>query len=153
VTEVGLGAGQVPRRFERHVSPGRQVELGTGSVDGTIGGELHGHKFSSVRLEQRPYGNPVLEAGPGAIFDPTLRTPESKLHVTVRARQPCRLAVRRRDSAGERESSRRRRTTNGAAGRTSAPNLEDAERATALPPGICPPSPDYARTSSTGTRA
>ena len=98
-------------------------------------------------------GNPVLEAGPGAIFDPTLRTPESKLHVTVRARPPCRLAVRRRDSAGERESSRRRRTTNGAAGRTSAPNLEDAERATALPPGICPPSPDYARTSSTGTRA
>ena len=38
-------------------------------------------------------GNPVLEAGPGAIFDPTLRTPESKLHVTVRARprvgSPC----------------------------------------------------------------
>jgi len=97
VTEVGLGAGQVPRRFERHVSPGRQVELGTGSVDGTIGGELHGHTFSSVRLEQRPYGNPVLEAGPGAIFDPTLRTPESKLHVTVRARTPCRLAVLRRD--------------------------------------------------------
>jgi len=42
-------------------------------------------------------GNPVLEAGPGAIFDPTLRTPESKLHVTVRARTPCRLAVLRRD--------------------------------------------------------
>jgi len=43
------------------------------------------------------HGNPVLEAGPGAIFDPTLRTPESKLHVTVRARTPCRLAVLRRD--------------------------------------------------------
>ena len=92
-TEVGVGAGQVPRRFERHVSPGRQVELGTGTVDGTVGGQLHGHTVSSVRLEQRPYGNPVLEAGPGAIFDPTLRTPESKLHVTVRARprvgSPC----------------------------------------------------------------
>jgi hypothetical protein len=42
-------------------------------------------------------GNPVLEAGPGAIFDPSLRTPESKQRVTVRARTPCRLAVLRRD--------------------------------------------------------
>jgi len=42
-------------------------------------------------------GRPVLEAGPGAIFDPSLRTPESKRHVTVRARTPCRLAVLRRD--------------------------------------------------------
>ena len=67
--------------------------MGTGSLDG----ELHGRTFSSLRLEPRPDGNPVLEAGPGAIFDPTLRTPESKLHVTVRARTPCRLAVLRRD--------------------------------------------------------
>lgn len=42
-------------------------------------------------------GDPVLEAGPGAIFDPTLRTPESNQHVTVRARTPCRLAVLPRD--------------------------------------------------------
>ena len=42
-------------------------------------------------------GNPVVEAGPGAIFDPSLRTPESKLHVTVRARTPRRLGVLRRD--------------------------------------------------------
>jgi hypothetical protein len=38
-------------------------------------------------------GNPVSEVGPGAIFDPTLRSPESKQHVSVRARTPCRLAV------------------------------------------------------------
>ena len=36
---------------------------------------------------------PVLEAGPGAIFDPTMRTPYSKEHVTVRAATPCRLAI------------------------------------------------------------
>ena len=41
-TEVRIGSGQVPRRFERHVAPGRQVELGPGSLDGTLGGELHG---------------------------------------------------------------------------------------------------------------
>ena len=75
------------------MSQGGQVELGRGSLDG----ELHGRTFSSLLLEPRPYGNPVLEAGPGAVFDPTLRTPESKLHVTVRARTPCRLAVLRRD--------------------------------------------------------
>jgi CRP-like cAMP-binding protein len=36
---------------------------------------------------------PAAEAGPGAIFDPALRTQDSKEHVTVRARTPCRLAV------------------------------------------------------------
>ena len=41
-TEVRIGSGQVPRRFERHVAPGRQVKLGPGSLDGTLGGELHG---------------------------------------------------------------------------------------------------------------
>jgi hypothetical protein len=40
---------------------------------------------------------PAAEAGPGAIFDPTMRTEQSKNHVTVRARTPCRLAVLRRD--------------------------------------------------------
>ena len=36
---------------------------------------------------------PAAEAGPGAIFDPVLRSQESKDHVTVRAQTPCRLAV------------------------------------------------------------
>jgi hypothetical protein len=36
---------------------------------------------------------PAAEAGPGAIFDPALRTQDSKDHVTVRAQTPCRLAV------------------------------------------------------------
>jgi hypothetical protein len=36
---------------------------------------------------------PVLEAGPGAIFDPSARTPYSQQHVTVRATTACRLAV------------------------------------------------------------
>jgi hypothetical protein len=40
---------------------------------------------------------PAVEAGPGAIFDAALRTPESKEHVTVRAQTPCRLAVLPRD--------------------------------------------------------
>jgi hypothetical protein len=38
-------------------------------------------------------GEPAAEAGPGAIFDPALRTPQSKAHVTLRAQTPCRLAV------------------------------------------------------------
>jgi hypothetical protein len=36
---------------------------------------------------------PVLEAGPGAIFDPSARTSYSRQHVTVRATTACRLAV------------------------------------------------------------
>lgn len=40
---------------------------------------------------------PAAEAGPGAIFDPALRTPQSKEHVTVRAQTPCRLAVLQRE--------------------------------------------------------
>jgi hypothetical protein len=36
---------------------------------------------------------PAVEAGPGAIFDPVLRTEQSKEHVAVRAQTPCRLAV------------------------------------------------------------
>jgi hypothetical protein len=36
---------------------------------------------------------PVLEAGPGAIFDPSARTAYSKQHITVRAATACRLAV------------------------------------------------------------
>jgi hypothetical protein len=40
---------------------------------------------------------PVLEAGPGAIFDPAMRAPYSKQHVTVRAAARCRLAVLPRD--------------------------------------------------------
>ena len=42
-------------------------------------------------------GQPATEVGPGAIFDPTLRTAESKAHVTVRANTPCQLAVVPRD--------------------------------------------------------
>ena len=38
-------------------------------------------------------GRPALDAGPGAIFDPAMRAPESKQHVSVRAKTPCRLAV------------------------------------------------------------
>jgi len=40
---------------------------------------------------------PAVEAGPGAIFDPSWRTPYSKQHVTVRAKTACRLAVLPRD--------------------------------------------------------
>jgi hypothetical protein len=36
---------------------------------------------------------PVLEAGPGAIFDPSARTAYSKQHITVSAATACRLAV------------------------------------------------------------
>jgi hypothetical protein len=36
---------------------------------------------------------PVLQAGPGAIFDPSARTSYSKQHVIVRATTACRLAV------------------------------------------------------------
>ena len=97
-------------------------------------------------------GNPVLEAGPGAICDPTLRTPDSKLHVTVRARTPCRLAVLRRDRLDSEAllgvAAQQRRGW-----KNAGPESRRRTRATALPPGICPPSPDYARTSSTGTRA
>ena len=42
-----------------------------------------------IEIDHRP----AVEAGPGAIFDPVLRTQDSKDHVTVRARTPCRLAV------------------------------------------------------------
>ena len=42
-------------------------------------------------------GRPALDAGPGAIFDPAMRAPESKKHVTVRAKTHCRLAVLSRD--------------------------------------------------------
>ena len=42
-----------------------------------------------IEIDQQP----AAEAGPGAIFDPVLRTQESKDHVTVRAQTPCRLAV------------------------------------------------------------
>ena len=38
-------------------------------------------------------GQPAVEVGPGAIFDPSMRTPYSKEHVTVRARTLSRLAV------------------------------------------------------------
>jgi hypothetical protein len=38
----------------------------------------------------------VSEVGPGAIFDPSLRSEDSKAHVRVRARTDCRLAVVRR---------------------------------------------------------
>lgn len=46
-----------------------------------------------IEIDQRP----AAEAGPGAIFDPALRTPQSKQHVTVRAQTPCRLAVLQRE--------------------------------------------------------
>jgi hypothetical protein len=39
----------------------------------------------------------AAETGPGAIFDPAMRTPYSKQHVTVRARTRCRLDVLPRD--------------------------------------------------------
>ncbi len=38
-------------------------------------------------------GTAITEVGPGAIFDPSRRTAESKQRVTVRARTDCRLAV------------------------------------------------------------
>jgi hypothetical protein len=38
-------------------------------------------------------GQPLVEVGPGAIFDPSMRTAYSKEHVRVRARTPSRLAV------------------------------------------------------------
>ena len=42
-------------------------------------------------------GQPVSEVGPGAIFDPAMRAPQSKERVTVRARTGCRLGVIDRD--------------------------------------------------------
>jgi hypothetical protein len=63
--------------------------------------------------------------GPGGIFDPAMRTPSSKQHVTVRARTRCRLAVLPRDrlgsqalpGAGEQQTSRlRAHNTNPAGG-------------------------------------
>lgn len=45
----------------------------------------------------RSGGRPVLDAGPGAIFDPAMHAPESKQHVTVRAKTRCRPAVIPRD--------------------------------------------------------
>jgi hypothetical protein len=42
-----------------------------------------------IEIDQQP----VAEAGPGAIFDPVLRTQQSKDHIAVRAQTPCRLAV------------------------------------------------------------
>jgi hypothetical protein len=38
-------------------------------------------------------GEPAVEVGPGAVYDPRTRPPESKAHVRVAARTPCRLAV------------------------------------------------------------
>jgi hypothetical protein len=52
---------------------------------------LDGQLLIEIDLE------PVLEVGPGAIFDPAMRSPYSKEHATVRARTPCRLAVLARD--------------------------------------------------------
>ena len=42
-------------------------------------------------------GKPIVEVGPGAIFDPAKRTQMSKEHVSARAKTPCRLAVLARD--------------------------------------------------------
>ena len=42
-----------------------------------------------IEIDQQP----AAEAGPGAIFDPAMRTPYSKAHVTVRAKTP--LSARR----------------------------------------------------------
>jgi hypothetical protein len=42
-------------------------------------------------------GKPIVDVGPGAIFDPAKRTQVSKEHATVRAKTPCRLAVLARD--------------------------------------------------------
>jgi len=38
-------------------------------------------------------GEGITEVGPGAIFDPAMRTPESKAHVQARAATDCRLAI------------------------------------------------------------
>ena len=42
-------------------------------------------------------GKPVVETGPGAVFDSSKRTQESKEHARVRARTSCRLAVVQRE--------------------------------------------------------
>jgi len=47
-------------------------------------------------------GQPAIEVGPGAIFDPALRTPESKARVTVLARTASRIALMPRDSLDDR---------------------------------------------------
>jgi hypothetical protein len=46
-----------------------------------------------IEIDRRP----AAETGPGAVFDPALRTAYSQRHVTVRAKTPCRLAVLPRD--------------------------------------------------------
>jgi hypothetical protein len=72
-TQHGLPAGNL--LSERPISES-QVHL---LLDGIL----------VIELDQQP----VSEVGPGAIFDPSKRAPESKRRVTVRARTPCRLAV------------------------------------------------------------
>jgi hypothetical protein len=55
------------------------------------------HVLLDGLLTIRYDGQPVVEAGPGAIFDPAMRTAESRQHVTVAAETPCRLAILTRD--------------------------------------------------------
>ena len=69
------------------------------------------------------------ETGPGAIFDPAMRTPCSKQHVTVRARARtrtrCRLAVLPRDQLNSRALPRV------AEQQTSRPQARNTNRPTA----------------------
>jgi hypothetical protein len=77
-----------------------------------VSGKYHQHDLSEgALLSERPIADtevhvlldglllievdrqPALEAGPGAIFDPSARTSYSRQHVTVRATTACRLAV------------------------------------------------------------
>ena len=69
------------------------------------GGMLHDHPISNTEVHVLLDGlllieidtEPAIEVGPGAIFDPALRTPQSKARVTTRALTDCRLAVMPRE--------------------------------------------------------
>ena len=51
-----------------------------------------------IEIDSRP----AIEVGPGAIFDPALRTPESKARVRVRAQTDCRIALMPRQRLDDR---------------------------------------------------
>jgi hypothetical protein len=90
-----------------------------------------------IEHDQRP----VLEVGPGAIFDPATRPPYSKEHATVRAQTPCRLAVLARDQLDSQA------LLDSAAEQASRLNayLENRDRRQSLQPVVHKPGPGHRR--------
>ena len=103
VAEVRSGVEQtladailVSGGFRQHALPDGALLSEAPIADGEVHVLLDGLLLIEVDREA------AAEAGPGAIFDPALRTPESFAHVTVRARTRCRLAVVPRDQLDSR---------------------------------------------------